>query len=113
MATCRLAFYEIRSALFRKERDRALVAGGADLALKEFESDAAAGRIRCIEFSELLERAFHGVVTTCMQQNPPMLVRTLDAIHLAAARVSGETEFVATDVRFCAAAELLGLKKLN
>ena len=35
----------------------------------------------------------------CYQQAPRIPLRTLNALHLASARVAGETEFVATDNR--------------
>lgn len=44
----------------------------------------------------------------CYQQTPPIPLRTLDALHLATARVAGETEIVATDKRMRDAAKLLG-----
>ena len=37
------------------------------------------------------------------------VIRGFDAIHLASARISGETEVVATDSRLRDAAKLLGL----
>lgn len=43
-----------------------------------------------------------------LAQTPPLPLRTLDAIHLASARVSGEMEIVATDKRLRDAAKLLG-----
>ena len=45
---------------------------------------------------------------TSTQPTPPILLRTLDALHLASARVAGETEIVATDKRLREAAKLLG-----
>jgi predicted nucleic acid-binding protein len=44
----------------------------------------------------------------CYRNSPPLAVRTLDAIHLASARVSGEKEIVVTDKRLREAAVLLG-----
>ena len=35
----------------------------------------------------------------CYRHAPPVPIRTLDAVHLATARVAGETELVATDRR--------------
>jgi predicted nucleic acid-binding protein len=50
---------------------------------------------------EIIERAFG--------QSPAIMLRTLDAIHLAAAIVSGELEVFATDKRLREAAISLGL----
>jgi len=48
------------------------------------------------------------VLTLCYQQNSRIPLRTLDALHLASARVAGETELVATDQRMRDAAKALG-----
>jgi predicted nucleic acid-binding protein len=47
------------------------------------------------------------VLTLCYQQNPGIPLRTLDALHLASARVAAETELVTTDKRLRDAAKAL------
>ena len=51
---------------------------------------------------------FNHVMVTCYRRTPPVLIRTFDGIHLATARVAGETEIVAMDNRLREAAKLLG-----
>lgn len=40
---------------------------------------------------------FNALMATCYRRTPPLPIRTFDTLHLASARVSGETEIVATD----------------
>jgi predicted nucleic acid-binding protein len=54
------------------------------------------------------EAEFNGVIAACYRRNPALPIRTLDALHLASARVSGQTELVGTDKRLRDAARLLG-----
>jgi hypothetical protein len=67
-----------------------------------------AGLWRWVGLSPVVETEFGQVLDRCFQENPPLLIRTLDAMHLACARVAGETEIVATDRRLRAVAALLG-----
>jgi predicted nucleic acid-binding protein len=48
-------------------------------------------------------------MATCYRHNPPLAIRTLDALHLASARADNQIELVATDKRVRDAAKLLGL----
>jgi len=54
------------------------------------------------------EVEFNAIMARCYRHAPPIPIRTFDAIHLATARVAGETEVVATDKRMRDAAKLLG-----
>ena len=49
---------------------------------------------------------YEGVLTA---PEPPLFIRTLDAMHHATAIIAGETELVTTDKRLREAASLLGL----
>ena len=55
-----------------------------------------------------LVKLYAQVLDLCYRQQPPIPLRTLDALHLASARAAGETELVATDKRMRDAAKLLG-----
>ena len=48
------------------------------------------------------------MLTRCYGQTPAIPLRTLDALHLAAARVAGGTQLVAADKRMRVAAKALG-----
>jgi predicted nucleic acid-binding protein len=108
MATARLTLYEMRRVAFRKESEGFIPAGTAETALSQLEQDIAAGQIRLIEMDAQAEAEFNGVIAACYRRNPPLPIRTLDALHLASARVSGQTELVGTDKRLRDAAKLLG-----
>jgi len=75
-------------------------------------SDAASGVLRLQPDTDDLEREFGTVLESCYSQTRPVFIRTNDALHLAAARVAGEAEFVTADGRQRAAAQLLGFKLL-
>jgi predicted nucleic acid-binding protein len=108
--TSRLAFYEIRTTLQRKEAEGTLVAGAARTSHQRLIQDAVGGNIRVVEFSSEVAQEFEATLVDCFQRVPPLFIRTLDAIHLASAIVAGEEEFVATDKRLREAALFLGLK---
>jgi hypothetical protein len=76
--------------------------------LNQLGRDIAAGEIRVVEINHPTEAEFNAIMARCYRQSPPIPIRTFDALHLATARVAGETEMVATDQRLRAAAKLLG-----
>jgi predicted nucleic acid-binding protein len=100
--------YEARTVFRRRELEGMIPAGGAIACHHRLMSDVKAGRIRVIPDSADLEREFGAVVDRCFSATPPIYVRTYDALHLAAARVAGENEFVSADIRQRAAAARLG-----
>lgn len=106
--TARLALYEMRRVAFRKEIAGLIPAGTAEAVLAQVEQDITAGDIRLVELDSRVEAEFNGLMATCYRRTPLLPLRTFDALHLASARVSGETEIVATDKRLRDAAKLLG-----
>jgi predicted nucleic acid-binding protein len=108
MTSCFIGKHEARTAFRRRETEGALPAGGAAACYQKLSEDVALGRIGIVSESADLEREFGLVIERCLSQTPPVFVRTNDAIHLAAARVAGETEFVTADIRQRAAAQFLG-----
>lgn len=108
VVTCEIARLELWATLRRKEAAGELGAGGARKALQAYDADVASGLITveamdagaAVEYEAIIDR-FHG-------QAPALPLRTLDAIHLASARVSRESEVVATDKRLREAALVLG-----
>lgn len=112
VVTGMIARHELRTVFHRREAEAAIPAGEASALCQRLTSDAASGLVRVQPDSETLEREFGKVLETCFSQTPPVFIRTNDALHLAAARVAGETEFVTADVRQRGAAQLLGFKLL-
>jgi predicted nucleic acid-binding protein len=106
-ATSRIALYEARATFRRKEGDGALQAGAALALYNQLLRDVAAGQVRLIELVNGVEQEYGMVLDNCFQSVRSVPIRTLDAIHLASARVLGETEIVATDKRLRDAAKLL------
>ena len=107
-ATSRIALYEARVTFRRKESEGILQAGAAQSLYDELLQDVVAADVRLIELGADVEQEFGQMLDLCYQQTPPFLLRTLDALHLACARVADEAEVVATDKRVRDAAELLG-----
>lgn len=101
--------YEARTAFRRKEAQGSIPPGDAAVCWERFCRDIESGRVRVVLESPELGEAFGRIVDQCLSQIPPVFVRTNDALHLAAAKLAGETEFVTADVRQRDAAALVGL----
>ena len=104
----RIALYEARATFQRKEAEGILQSGAAQKLYSELLQDVGTGEVRLVELGPDVEQEYGQVLTLCYQQNPRIPLRTLDALHLASARVAGETELVATDKRMRDAAKALG-----
>lgn len=107
-----LARLEARTVFRRREAEGSLRDNEAAALWIELEQDKTRGRIVVLDPTQEIEQAFAQVLDECFSQQPPIFIRTNDALHLAAARVSGETEFVTGDQRQGAAARLLGFTVL-
>ncbi len=105
--TSRVALYEARATFRRKEAEGAILAGTAQRLYEELMQDAAMGEIRLVELGADVELEYGQVLNLCYRRTPPILLRTLDALHLASARVAGESGLVATDKRVREAAKVL------
>jgi hypothetical protein len=81
---------------------------GARRALAAYDADVAAGFVSVIAMDPAIVEKFEVIIDRCHHQSPPVLLRTLDAIHLASASVAAESEVVATDKRLREAALSLG-----
>ena len=108
IVTAKLALYEMRRVAFRKESEGLIPANTAEAVLSQVDRDIVAGQIRVVEMDLQTEAEFNTIMARCYRHAPPIAIRTFDAIHLATARVAGETEVVATDKRMREAAKLLG-----
>lgn len=105
----RIGLHEAYATFFRKEADGVLRAGSAAKLYSCLLQDVAEGEVQLVELGSDLEAEYARVLTFCYGQTPPVLLRTLDAIHLASARLAAQSEIVATDARLRAAARALGL----
>lgn len=104
--------HEARTAFHRKECEGGLKEGSATLLYEAFLRDLKRKRLGLVPESRELEDQFGQVLEFCMTASPPIFIRTNDALHLAAARVAGEIDFVSADIRQRFAAEALGFHVL-
>ncbi len=109
VVTAGIARHEARTVFRRREAEGALPPGTGAALFQRLEADVASGLIRVFSESTDAEHEFGLVLEQCFSRVPPIFVRTNDALHLAAARAAGETDFVTADMRQRAAARLLGL----
>lgn len=105
--TCDIAPLEFWTTVRRKEAEGMLAPYEAQRVYDELQADIQAGLILIQLCDQEVEREFHNFVDRCLAATPPVLIRTNDALHLASAKVAGETEIVATDKRIREAALLL------
>lgn len=108
--TGEFARLEFLTTLWRMEADGAIAEGSAEKTIRVFDRKVEDDSFRLIACDVQVREGFERVVRRCYSQDPPVLVRTLDALHVASAIASGETEIVATDRRLRDAATLLGFQ---
>ena len=104
-----IARWELFVVLQRKEAAADISKGAAQVFYGQFETDILTGRVVILTADAKQISGFQGLVEKLFQQQPPLLVRTLDALHLAAAQAGLAAEFVTTDQRQAQAAAALGL----
>lgn len=109
LVTGTLALLEARTMFRRREAEGVLPSGQATALFAQLTADAAAGKIRVQTETDVVRGKFGEVLEACFSQTPPVFIRTNDALHIAAALVAGEKEFVTADGRQRAAAILMGL----
>jgi len=107
-----IASAEMLCVLYRKEHARALKPGRAKRLYRQFVADVNAGRILTIPFGRDVELEAEKIARLVFAQPQPLLVRSLDLIHLSTAISAGATTFIATDARLRDAAALAGLRLL-
>ena len=100
---------ELAYAFLQKEIRGDLKHGGAAALCVEFEADVAAGRWMFLPAGrDVMDRAVV-LARDCFHRRPPLMLRTLDGIHLASAVVAGAHRLVSTDHRMREAAVVAGL----
>jgi len=107
-----IAAAEVLCALYRKERAEDLGPGGARALSRRFRTDCKAGRVLLAPCGgDVMEEAGR-LVKLAFQQRPPIMIRSLDLIHLASASVAKATALVASDKRLRSLGSLLELPLL-
>lgn len=97
---------ECLSALLRKEREGAISAAHRRRAWMQVERDVAAARLNLVVVSTEILASANVILTSC---HPGIALRSLDAIHLAAARECRSWPLCTNDERMRRAALRLAL----
>ena len=96
----------------RREAEGVIPTGEGAALFQRLTGHTAPGGVRVQPETEAVGREFGVVLEKCFSQLPPVFIRTNDALHLASAKVAGETVFVTADARQRAAAVLMGFTVL-
>ena len=99
---------ELQCALYRKELAGDLKEGGAHHAFQKFQADVTKGRIVNVPAGDDVSAASGEIIRSAFGGRRPVMVRSLDVIHLASAVVGGSETLVATDLRLREAAKRAG-----
>ena len=107
--TAAIARFEARTVFRRREAEGALPAGEAAALSADIDRDATEGRVVIQASDADVEREFATVLEMYFSQTRPVFIRTNEALHIASAIRAGEVEFITSDIRQRAAAQLMGL----
>jgi predicted nucleic acid-binding protein len=105
-----IAMTEMLCALYRKECAGDLKRGGALATYRKFAGDCRAGRIVLVPCGEQVFTAAEEIVRLALGRARPVMVRSLDAIHVASAVTARARIMVATDTRLRQVAAMVKLK---
>ena len=109
VCTSSLTSIELLCAANRKEHARDLRPGEAAKAADRFLADSKDGNFVHVPCgNEIILRTRH-IVQAAFKQSRPIMIRSLDAIHVASALAAGAQTLVTTDRRLRAVAESAGL----
>ena len=103
---------EILCVLYRKEQARALKGGGAGRIYGKFSQDVRTGRILTVPYGPDVEAQAEKLARLVFNRPRPILIRSLDMIHVSTALSSRARDLVATDRRLREVAVLAGLHVL-
>ena len=100
---------ELFYALSQKESRGDINPGWAERLYQKFRGDVEDGRLVLLSVGhDVLDQAVE-IARRCYAQTPPIMLRSLDGIHLGSALADKCTEIVTTDRRMLQGADLLGL----
>jgi predicted nucleic acid-binding protein len=105
-----IAAVEMLCAVYRKESVGDLKDGGALAAYRRFLGDCRAGRIVLVPYGEQVFTTAEEIVRLAFRRARPVMVRSLDAIHVASAVTARARVMVATDARLRQVAAMANLK---
>jgi predicted nucleic acid-binding protein len=102
---------ELFYAFLRKERQDETGGLSAVRLFKAFRADVEKGRMILLPLGNDVYEESRRIARLCHAHHPPVMLRSLDGLHLATARLSGCDQVFTTDARMKAAAVLLGFQK--
>jgi predicted nucleic acid-binding protein len=105
-----IAAVEMLCAVYRKECIGDLKRGGALATYQRFLGDSREGRIVLVPYGEQVFTAAEEIVRLAFRRARPIMVRSLDAIHVASALTARARVMVATDTRLRQVAAMAKLK---
>jgi predicted nucleic acid-binding protein len=105
-----IAAVEMLCAVYRKECIGDLKRGGALATYQRFLGDSREGRIVLVPYGEQVFTAAEEIVRLAFRRARPVMVRSLDAIHVASALTARARVMVATDTRLRQVAAMAKLK---
>lgn len=106
LTTSELAYTEVFSALLARERAGKISSADRRCAWKEFQDRIEVKEIRIESLNSVVLRKANQMLDQC---HPEVLLRTLDALHLATVDLSQDFPLATTDVRLRDAAEIIGV----
>ncbi len=101
---------EIECALICKERSGEIARAGAARAMNRFIKDCVEARIIRIPCGDEMTSKARAIVKSARTARRPVMIRSLDAIHVASALSLRASGIVATDIRMREVAVMAGLK---
>lgn len=110
LLTADLAAVELRCELQRKEHVGDLHEGGAAALFERFTHDVEAQRILTVPYGPEVLKNVQTLVVHAYRADPPVMIRSLDAVHIASALASNAAWVVATDTRLRDVARSMGLR---
>lgn len=105
-----LARVELDTSLHRKGTLGELEKSLADAYFQEFSKAIAAGRVVTVPLNDAVIVEARQIIRHTYSLSKPMMIRSLDVIHVASALVSKASTIVATDTRLREVAALMGLQ---
>ena len=104
-----VATTEVLCVLHRKEHARVLRRGGAMRLLRQFRADVQSSRILLIPYERDVETESEKLAALAFRGPRPILIRSLDLIHVCSALACRAGRMVATDARLRSVARLAQL----
>lgn len=110
--TSLIASVELVCAVLRAEVDGRIGSSAARQLIHQFDRDRETGRLVLRDVGDAVREETVRLGTVAFHRKPPIMIRSMDLIHVATASVCGATHFVAVDKRLSDVASLLKLKVL-